>query len=319
MSENFNYKNSEEESVNIKSERDNFVSRAMKFVEAKEREAFLPIEGEIEKTPLEEGFIKFSEKAIQDEIEKCGAKKEFYYDSKKIHFLPKDVFDKVMSPHSSETTKGGWQAEYGGRIALLYPSEKNYDSSFYQTIVHEMLHDAGYGEIILSKGVEDEFGGMTMKKTGFLLRNFEKQREHFYGLNELVVDKIALEIILKKKEMEQFMEGKMYGLFENVSAYGIIDRILEKLSKERNVSEEDSWRKMELTYFEGKVDTNDLRDIERIFGPQSLRVLDRIEPYVGKERGVNKKIHSYFETDDAKERDKLRKEILLVPERKLGY
>lgn len=190
------------------------------------------------------------------------------------------------------------------------PENGEYGFSFYKDLTHEMLHEAGHAHLIVQLDEEKNPTSIKARKVGFSEANMQHRHHHFVGLNELMTEKLAYEILLRNTGIRKFMKGKQYTVHESVSSLGIISRILEKLSKEKGISEDSLWREMERSYFDGDVKMQYVRDIENVFGKSSLRVLDCIEPYVGKEEGINAKIHEYFATEDSARRDVLREEIL---------
>jgi hypothetical protein len=307
MPENFN------EIPSLNTEEDD-AKKLDTFLEEQERKARERIPGEIDKTPLEEEFIRSVETSLQKEIEACNADSRFTYTAEKVHFLPDEIFDSLSGDYSGGTIQGRWDVANGERILMRYPREKNYDSSFYKNIIHEMVHAAGYASFAIGKNELGEPENFYGEKVGFSFYSANKASPFFIGLNEIMVEKIAHDVFFHLPDLEAYMVGKKYALDEWISAIGIIERVLEGLSARMNLEKDVLWREMERAYFEGKIKMEYLRAIEDLFGKNSLRVLDRIQPYEGKEGGINKKIHDYFAADDATVRDALREEILSAPE-----
>ena len=285
--------------------------KATAYIEKRQKEYLEPLEGEIEKTPEELKFIEKINTYLGEEFKEMGLKEKPSILPEQIHFLSSEAFDKraeesnTIAFHDSLKKVAYFKKPEFTRLQL------------FKTMLHESLHIASFHKYY----VDVEQREVIRHKVGYFGgKPFEKEHEHFRGFNEAVIDKTTREILRKhQKELikkfnitpEEEREGiKWYRL--NMD---ILNLIIRKIAEKKKEDENTVWQKFKKNQFTGEM--MHLRDIEKIFGKGSLRIIAALGSGTKNltEYKTDPKIFRYFETDDKNERDKIAKEVLIERER----
>jgi plasmid maintenance system antidote protein VapI len=145
-----------------------------------------------------------------------------------------------------------------------------------------------------------------------------KQHEHFQGLNEAVIDKLALEIVRKHiDELVQELaitpeEKAEIGPYYQFEFIEVLDIIIRRLAESMQVSEREIWKEFARGLFTGEM--MHLREVELFFGKGALRVLGalgdpELTPFSKK---VIQQVKRYFEIDDKNERKRIAAQLEIM-------
>jgi len=284
------------------------------FIHSRKEKASEPLEKEIKKTKEEIEFIKKVDLYLAQEFSELGLKKNFSLLPSQFHFLPDETFSKKFPGQA----KNSIAAFSNLRTDNVYINKsKCARPSLYKSIIHEAIHLASlhvyYADIKQTK--------VRIYRTGYQLFNpKEEEHEHFRGLNEAIIDKMAIEILKKHKDeiIEEFnitpKEQK-----EKVPIYKtyiqILNIIIQRLAEKNNKTTAAVWQRFKKGLFTGKM--LHLKDIEKTFGKGALRVLAALDSSTKNlpEEEIDQKIFQYFATDNQKEKDRIAAEILIERER----
>lgn len=153
------------------------------------------------------------------------------------------------------------------------------------TTLHEMIHIQGALRIWFD---EDE-DVWDVDRTGFRITNRKSGEMFLRSLNEAVVEKMTREMYVAAKERipvqpdeKEILDaiglrpsGMLHDIIEAAGSYSeeikVLDLVLSGIAEWKGVSEQDVWGIFKKEYFTGKLFF--LRDIERVFGKGSLRML----------------------------------------------
>ncbi len=214
---------------------------------------------ELEKNTKTIKFIDSLNNFIKKEFEELKIEQEpKEIKSEQIHLVPEKIY-KTEFPNES-------RAVYLPSKESIFMNAKAFDSipEFYASIVHEFLHFESFFE---DKNTAVRSGYRSLKKEN------NKVQTRFRGLNEMIIDKFAQEILEKnKKDLKKIninLETKKLSP-EKYSPL-ILNKIIEKIAQKKDQEQEKVWEKFKKSLFTGKM--MHLRDVERTFGKDSLRLL----------------------------------------------
>jgi hypothetical protein len=183
-------------------------------------------------------------------------------------------------------------------------------NSFLERLIHENIHLKSYSkEGIQKKGEGDDyfFGNL---KTGYESKGRDNYKPLFEGLNEAVVQKTTRDILDK--------HGISSGHLAYPAQIEIVDIIVKGLAEHEGKTNEEVWDELKRNQFTGKMMY--LRNVEKVFGPGSLRVLASLtgdlldHPFELK--GEEFLYKEFFKTKSQKVRNILAKVILNKFDRK---
>jgi len=274
------------------------------WLERIREQARQPIEGEFEKTENELKFIERVNLYIAEEFEELGLKDKPEVKPEQVHLLPKEIFDEWFPELGSQAcSSGNRQAIYIDKSASM-----GLELPVFKSILHESLHLASRYKFRKEEGVGAAY------RFGYKVYNPKSDHEHFSGLNEAVIDKIAKEIFEKReKELTDefgFSENEKKTLFWYDEYIRPLETIIEKIAAKNGETEEEAWRRFKKGLFTGEM--MHLREVEKTFGKEALKIFAALgsgTKNLSKDE-VNEKVARYFETGDSEERQKLAKTIL---------
>ncbi|MFA6392499.1 MAG: hypothetical protein WCW54_00215 [Candidatus Paceibacterota bacterium] len=185
------------------------------------------------------------------------------------------------------------------KITQLNKNSKT--ESNYSTIIHEAIHGKSFHkyELDINKDNSESYKiNENTYRNGYLLTK-NGQEDYFRGLNEGVVDKTTMDILMKEYKDEPDILNKIRKiLYYMESEYFIemltIDSIINKIAKSKNKSTEEIWTQFKKGQFTG--DMMHLRDIEDVYTPGSLRILATMNPRTRMASIKNLLYYTYFST-----------------------
>ena len=274
-----------------------------------EKEAMTPYGNELEKSEKAKEVINFINACLNKKFNEMGLR----YGNiplEKIHIFSKENFEKTFP--SKKDLNG---------FSLSTLKEANIKASdieiagIFKAILHEMVHLASYN-VYFANTSSDEL--KENYRSGYF--NVQHQSEnchcHFSALDEGVVDLVVSEIVQENLDTIFKMLDLQKDDWKNVSWYhdelNLINIIAEKISTQKGESVDDVCKKFKRGLFSGEM--MHLRDVEKVYGKSSLRILSYFEPNIEKNDNESisfkEKIYEFFETDDDNRRGELRNEII---------
>jgi hypothetical protein len=278
---------------------------AVAYLEGRKDQAMKPKEEELEKTEEEIRFIEFAEEILQKEIDGLGIDKKIEISPEQIHILP------VRAYFEATGGKGGRSAGFRAVDQEILVNKDMHKTrlNFFTSIFHEMIHSASF----LAFHKKTDGGELGTSKVGYVsARGAEGQTSLvFNALNEMVVDKLLPEML--KKNKEEFC--KKFNISEEegsrpVDYYPteILNIIIDKIAKEKNEDGEKVWSRFKRGLFTGEM--MHLRDVEKVFGEKSLRLLDSMDFTNGMEEEFTEDLLKIFQIENDKKREKKIEKLL---------
>ena len=278
-----------------------------------EEESKRPFVHELEKNENGKKVFRFINACIAKKFMELGLEYHEVPDEKS-HIFTEEGFKKTF-PEKDDVVKG-INISVSRENLIKVTSDR---AKTFKTILHEMVHSAShnvsYGDV-----QADELRNY---RTGYNVLNWhegkEKVHEHFRAFNEGMIDIVVSEIVQERlDDINELLEISKED-WENVSWYWneseLINSIINKISDANGERGRDIYTRFEKGLFTGEM--MHLRDVEKVFGKHSLRILGSWAPTDfdddpdGAER--YRKIYSFFATEDTAEREKLRQELCEVP------
>lgn len=225
--------------------------------------------------------------------------------------IGRDIFDSDWSSYSGKMIPG---------VDIIFVKRLPETERFgiIVSLLHEVVHVNSKFRLNIFKN--DERGG---SRSGYSTKSVKKDKhnefesyEYFDGLNEAIVQMTTLDILDKhteelekdysitKKEQTAFRRQDIY------VGYEYIFRIMiKKLAQEFNLSQMEYWKKFRRNLFTG--DLMFLRDVEKVFGKGSLRVLSFMGAHASHAQNLEliKLFERYFLTDNQTERKEVAEKI----------
>lgn len=286
------------------------------FLQSKKDMNRQKIEDEYEKTDEEIKFIQVLSGYISQELEKLGIQEVPEIKPDEFHFLPQDMFKKK---YRKETNGNG---VYDAHEQVVYISRDRMKNRLYkfQTMMHDAVHLVAF-----KKMHKEESGGIIVYRSGYVSRNvnlLEDQdilrHEHFRGLDEAIVDKFTFDLVNNNWEnlKEEFNisndEVDRSKVYYHEPFIAILDEIIKRLAEHKGEKEDKIWENFKRGLFTGEM--LHLRDVEKTFGPGSLRVLGALNSKNTRQRMFHstevKRIKDFFQAKSQEERDELAAQIL---------
>lgn len=305
---NFVGKNSEQPEVK---------EAAMEILDQRSKEAKeKKIPNEVPKTETEMQEIKEIENSVNRELKDLGLEPDYQINPDDVHI----VLVKRTNPFHF---RGGSHNPMEPGIVLnrengktLYVRLMHKIISKFEPIItgdelkdlqvpiltHESIHNKSYHSHRISKEKDGSLG-VSAYRLGYHIMSDKPEDIWFAGFNEAVTDKTMLDIMNKdKKEGEEKMVSKSRYKFN----LDLVDKIVEKIAIAKGETKDDVWKRFKVGQFTGNM--MHLRDIEKVFGKDSLRVLAAMPAVLQKE--WRKTFETYFTTNDEEEKREIAKMIL---------
>jgi len=282
------------------------------YLQKKKEAAMKPMEGELEKTDEELKFIEKINEYLNEQFKELELDKKADLEPGSFHFLTPEAYKN----HIPSQALGFYDA-YKQRICMNKSVFED-KSIFYYAMLHEAIHSLSYQGF--HQGEEDKDGiPLFNRKSGYRITNPENYHHHLGVLNEMVIEEIWRKIINKHARdisVEFNFSGRpniIEELYLEHYDIKILDEIVKRIAEKKQEKEEDVWARFERGLFTGE--TMHLRDIERAFGKDALKVLGSLniletdKDFSAYKKNYNE-VWAYFLTEDQEGRDRIAKEIL---------
>ena len=242
------------------------------YLEGRKKGAAEAIEGEYKKTPEDLMFIKMAKDYFKEQLLEIGVKNELKLSDHQIHFLPKDIFNSFLSVKSPD--RNGMFIPINQGIYINKDRLSGDKLGTYKTLFHEITHMASYSKFEVAQNTSRPVPA----KSGYSFSRINQEKRYMDNLNELMVEQFVSEFFYKNQE--ELVEKFKFDLDEdgqlNPGYYPteILHAIINKIAIETGEEKYTVWKRLEKGLFTGNM--MHLRDIERIFGPKSLRALSEL-------------------------------------------
>lgn len=180
-----------------------------------------------------------------------------------------------------------WSQGYGKMIPgvdIIFVRKLSETEKFKKilALLHELIHFNSKYKLRVGGQIKDSVDYPGGSRSGYSIKSIKeeggefKSYRYFDGFNEAIVQTMALDMLrrhakeleaefgINEEDQKKFLDG--YAGYEYVFMV-----MLKKLSGELGISPKDYWQKIKTGLFTGNLMF--LRDIERVFGKGSLRVL----------------------------------------------
>lgn len=275
------------------------------------------IPGEYEKSGEELKAIRVINDLIQKKLREIEINPKDALVPNRVHLINQEIADSL-----DMKSIGDYDSEEES-IHINKDRLKKRRIGMYKAILHETLHYYSFDSVIAVGPQTD----INPHRSGYRVKNLESgntSHQHLHGFNEAVVEKMTQEILRENEEYlrKEFnpSEGELkkehrYGAFDD--EIEILDLVISKMALSLKEEPKEIWQKFKKGLFSGEM--MHLRDIEKIFGPGSLRVLSAMSSKGSTKDMPEGKmfdtLEKFFNSEDQKERNTLAKQILSERER----
>ncbi len=264
-----------------------------------------PVEGELAKTEIEKKMVMMVDILLEEEFENLGLEYDHFVDENQVHVINESKKEKYIDSTADAVYDSAHQ-----QIFLSPESENNSRANQFHHLLHESIHAVSYHKYFLQ-----ENGELDNYRIGYRVDHPNKDTVRFKALNEAVTERIALEIIdLKKRVLMEELSVSEEDFDESYISYSdevdILESIIDSMSESTGESFKEIWIKFKKSLFSGEMMF--LRDIEKVFGVNSLKVLANIKTHYKKEESNIFELHKlYFSNKlSSEERDLITSRIL---------
>lgn len=277
-------------------------------------EARKPMEGEIEKTPQETAFVKTLNGWLGEEFAELNLPRAEVV-PEQIHILTEDGFRRVCDEDIA-----GFFGKHGVIIVNKdFCLARDHDFLL-KVIMHESVHGVSMEKHYVDVAEHDVIFSGLGHRIGSLGKTSEDEHEHFRGLNEAITEAVAYELWHKHSaELKDEFGVDTVKKHFNFSLMRTLDVLLGRMAEKSGKKQEEILRELKKGMLDGTM--MHLREVEKAFGPGSLRVLAAFQSCTktDKENAEHEdfiagKIARYFLIDDEAERDAIAKEVLVERE-----
>ncbi len=299
---------------NLTSEKKRGISRQLEKLQAG---VFEPIEGELKKTPEQLKLFEKINEYINEEFEELDIKKKAKILPEQFHFVPDEIFNKIFKEARSgldSEKKASAFVRPTSNSVFVKPSSYTDKKKACVVLLHEAIHLASAEKYRLT----DE-GVVIRGRCGYHnIRDKDFKYQHFCEFNEMITTKLTDEIMqkhLKELAKEFNLSKKEKKIQYKTYELTVLNLIISEVARENDEKEENVWRRFKKGLFTGEM--MHLRDIERIFGKGSLRVIAALHSGIKKEiddKEAYNKIIDYLVTNNQEEKDKIAKKALIERE-----
>lgn len=272
--------------------------------------------GEVEKSQEELDFIEKANEYLAKELQELGIQEYRAVQPEQVHFLSAESFTDYMRKSEGKEVNpevGSLTNEASGAIVL----NKDHGNRLqqYRSIFHEMTHALSFQNWIFDLGRNEG-----RVRFGYSIHSTESKVVKYHklaGFNEAVVEGITYELMNKYKDelMQTFHfteEEQSKPIFSYNEPRRILDTIIAGIANRKGADKSDIWQKIKRGHFSGQI--MHLRDIEDTYGEDSLQILSLLYANISEltPEKLEGKILRYFETDDDKKRNTLRKKLIKI-------
>jgi hypothetical protein len=266
---------------------------------------------ELIKTPEQETSTKLALELVQGAMIKLNVE-PVDYDLNKIHLINWFDYDKRFPQDTGDAFYSGFNSNIYIRSDDKMPKLEEFN-----TYLHELCHALSHSKHALEK-IDDESFQLTKTRTGYGVDNAQKNHSHFLALNEAMTQWIS-ERIMKDNEQkikqELQVNNKELVHWHNVRDYyfpfmHVLWNIMIQLEKSSGTGSKEMDNKYMRGYFDGSM--MHLRDIEKSFGPGSLKVFSALSFSTdGKEKlNLVRLVNEYFCCNNTQRKDEIAQKVL---------
>lgn len=275
------------------------------------------IPNEYEKSSEEIKAIEVINNYIQKEIKTLGLNPRNSIENDRVHFINKDIANalKIKSDGAYSNEKDS--------VFLVKDNFKKGRLNFYKTLLHEIIHYYSFNAIMATQHNHS----INNYRSGYTGKNHtdDDLHEHFRGFNEVLVEKILKDILIKnnKELIQEFNISELeINNQSNISLYyqpeiQVVEMMVNRMAEGLKKSPEEIWQKFKKGFFTGEM--MHLREVENFFGPGSLRVLSAMSSDGNTKNVDNRdlfaKFEQFFQAENQEQRDKIANQILSERER----
>jgi len=209
-----------------------------------------PLHEEQEKSPEILKLIESINTYISEELKELGIEKTIIIDHSQIHLLPHKIFKEKFP----EANTIAIYLKIDNQIFLDFQCDKIY---LFDALLHEAIHLNSHQKILLNKDINH----IDVYRSGYRIKNLNKNHEHYLEFNEAVTEKIKNDII--KKHFAQIIKDNGISLQEerhylnNYTNYeefiSVLNNIIKEVSKNKNENAQEIWFKIKRGYFTGEM------------------------------------------------------------------
>lgn len=270
---------------------------------------------ELEKTADQVWFLEKIEEYFNEELRALEIQEPVKVDPNRYHFLPRGSFLRHF-PEARNSLAVYQQRLFG---IFIGAGATTRSPELFHAVFHESTHAVSYQSIIAhlkqGKGILSEYRG------GYSFRDSDNpERFEFVGLNEAVTEKTTIELLTRHIEELRarlnFSSEDAKELQEENPVYkkyiDLVNILISAIAQHRGQNPETVWQRFKKGMFTGNM--MHLRDVDRIFGNGSLRLLSSVGFVQGEHEGqeessqhveMTEQVVHYFKTDDPVERQKI--------------
>ncbi len=269
---------------------------AQQHLAQRRQEAEAPVfGGEYQKTEEDLALIARIHEALKEKMYELGVVPVVDIQPEQIHFLTHEWYEAFFPNDEAEGKTAPADA------AVFIDIDRVRPGTLENFLAHEMTHLAAAAKFTVAGG------DPVLTRSGYQLRNVGvKDHEHFRGFNEAITEKIS-------KELTKSLGFKVPPDPRGKTAYehyiDLVDLIAKRVAEHNHEDVEDVWKRFKRGAFSGEM--MHLREVEKVFGKGSLRVLAAIES--GNDLPDAQAIplfKKYFSTDDEEEKESIAEQIL---------
>lgn len=272
---------------------------------------------EVEKTQNDIEDINKISGAINSELRELDLPPDFAVDPKQIHFSntkempPTGTYSpdnqQVEINTSKSVLKLVGSAVYQSIVTLSNINVHKKLSQF-EVLLHESVHASSFHQYLIKE--TSDITLVDPSRIGYRFKTKDKI-DYFKGLNEAVVQKTTQDIIFKLYKSNKIQKDIHKIFFSLAHSYApeviVLEKIISKISKEKKEDEKDVWKRFEKGQFTGEM--MHLRDVEKVYGPGSLRILASMNP--SKTNPLQKVLYyTYFSTNKKSLRESIARILL---------
>lgn len=265
------------------------------------------LEGEQEKTEFDLKVIALAQELLVKYL-KSGGFEPRILELGQIHFLDGRSFYHIFLHSKQGIYKAGKDAVYINREKV------NTAVEYFVVLLHELVHAYSSQKFYVDKEQK-----VYDARLGYGLRSIWKKNKMpnaFWGLNEFMTEMIVYVIMSRNAERlekelnissEKVEDGSTYAYMR----YGkIINGVIDKIVAHQKEPRAKIIGRLHRGLFENTI--LKLKDVEKVFGKGSLRILASLGSWEDKDKNEQnrKLVEEFFTTENKDRREKLRKEIL---------
>ncbi|HEY4506875.1 MAG TPA: hypothetical protein VJH71_01790 [Candidatus Paceibacterota bacterium] len=261
------------------------------------------LEGELEKTELEIRMAGLINKYLEQEL--VGLNLE-YEEVRlgQLHILSPESFEK----HFPGLHSNAFYHSADDRIYIRKGTQAN-ELEYFKQVFHEIIHLVSFHKFLIDKKA-DRTGTYRL---GYANTDPRRESDTFRGLNEAVVDRIAMEAVFKNSTEIISVLGADKDKQTVTTWYPkqleVLDIILKKIATISGENIEEVWKRFKFEEFHG--DMMHLRDIEKTLGKGGLRIIALLPTGRSPDKlSLIKDIIGYLNIDDKESREKMAQQVL---------